>query len=129
MVRACALTLIAVVLLSCKTTVIERTVTLRDTVIVVPPQTVERMLPETVNNDSVAIGANGRDTVVYHKRQRLFRARVVGDTAHVVVRNVESTQSVTTEKSRWQWSLDTLLLALAVVVLVLLLVTRRYDRS
>lgn len=129
MVRACAL-IAAVVLLSCKTTtVIERTVTLRDTVVVVPPKTVERMLPETVNNDSVAIGANGRDTVVHYKRQRLFRARVVGDTSHVVVRKVESTQSVTTEKQRWQWSLDTLLLALAVVVLVLLLVTRRYDRS
>jgi len=116
-----ALALILMLAGCSKPIVLERTV--RDTVVTVAPQYIDRVLPITVETPDTLVAAHERDTVYVYRTRKIVRAKVYRDTIYVPVRTVETVERLVPMPPPtvplWQrWWVGWALLILLVAVLL-----------
>jgi hypothetical protein len=106
----------AVVISGCSSpTVIERTV--RDTVVTVQPEYIDRYVPVVQHDTAVIVAAAGRDTVTVYKSRNLVRAKIYRDTIYVPVKSIQTVERVvqhtpSTADYWWWWIVIVAILAL-----------------
>jgi hypothetical protein len=105
--------IIAVAFAGCSSpTVIERTV--RDTVVTVQPEYIDRYIPVVQHDTAVIVAAAGRDTVTVYKSRNIVRAKIYRDTIYVPVKSIQTVERVVqhtpSTDQRWWWLILVLVL-------------------
>lgn len=93
---------------------IERTV--RDTVVTVQPEYIDRYIPVVQHDTAVIVAAAGRDTVTVYKSRNIVHAKIYRDTIYVPVKSIQTVERVVqhtpSTDQRWWWIVIIVLLAL-----------------
>jgi hypothetical protein len=89
----------------------------RDTVVTVQPEYIDRYIPVVVHDTDTIIAAAGRDTVTVYKSRNIVRAKIYRDTIYVPVKSIQTVERVvqhtpSTIERWWWWIVIIALLAL-----------------